>query len=147
LKEKLTIAARKNRTHSIAEPGKKGWLWYACAAAVLFLLVSVYVLMDTTKSSQELHLTYFDVTDVTSLINRAGSNNKDLARAQQLFEEQDYESALIIFNENFERSRNSNASLHLYKGIAEMELEQYEDAMHTFQSLTETGLLDAPKGY
>lgn len=122
----------------------KRWFLYA-SAAVIALLICFYVVLNTSSSPLELYASYLDTSEIPSLIARGDEN--ELVNAQRLFEKEMYTEALVLFNEKLSNSDNQYATLALYVGISQMELDQYKDAESTFDTLIASATLDAPKGY
>ena len=120
------------------------WFLYA-SAAVIALLVYISIFKPST-SSQELYATYIEDTNLPSFISREDSNENHLIRAQQFFEDKNYEKALVIFKKKLKNSSKPEAALYLYTGIAQMELDEFETAEKTFDILIHSDLIDASKG-
>lgn len=120
------------------------WFLYA-SAAVIALLVSIYV-FKPSASPQELYLAYIDNSVLPSYISREDSGENNLIRAQQFFENKKYEKALDIFEKELKNSSTPDAAIYLYKGIAHMELDEFEEAEKTFDTLIDSDLIDASKG-
>jgi len=125
---------------------KTNYNWYLYAAAMIVLLIIVAPIINTSPSSSELYASYINTTELPSLSIR-GNKNEDLrTKAQHLFEQKKYNEALSIFNNELDLSKKQTATVYLYMGIAQMELNQFEKAAHTFEALINSGLMDAPKG-
>jgi hypothetical protein len=122
----------------------KKWFLYA-SAAVIALLISISVFYPTF-SSQKLYADYIITTELPSFISREDSNQNSLVKAQQFFENKEYAKSLVIFKNEKQVSEKQNATLYLYTGIAQMELNKFKDAEITFNELISSDLLDAPKG-
>jgi len=119
--------------------------WIYSSAAMIALLISVYALFFKSVSTQELYAEYIEKTELPSLIVR-GENQNKLALAQQYFENSEYDKALEIFKKEIENTKIQDATIYLYIGISQLELNQFDDAEKTFDLLIESDLIDAPKG-
>ena len=113
---------------------------------MIILLIAIVPFVNNPSSSTELYTSYINTTELPSLSIR-GNENKDIrTKAQHLFEQKKYKEALVIFNNELDLSKKQTATVYLYMGIAQMELNQFEKAAHTFDALINSGLMDAPKG-
>lgn len=120
------------------------WLLYL-SAAIIAVLIAVNGLLPSTYTPEELYANYYDSQELPSLVVR-GENQSELAQAQLFFEKGDYLSALPVIEEQLVHESGQKATLYVYKGIAEMELNQYTSAAQTFETLSTSELLDASKG-
>lgn len=120
------------------------WILYA-SAAVIALFISIAVFYPN-QDPQDLYTQYIAETNLPSFISREDSNENMLIRAQQLFENKEYEKALIIFNDELKITNSADGALYLYIGISQMELEAYAEAEKTFNTLISSNLIDAEKG-
>lgn len=85
-------------------------------------------------------------TNLPSFISREDANKNNLIKAQQLFENKEYEKVLIIFKRELKISDSPDGALYLYTGIAQLELDAYTEAEKTFNKLISSDLIDAQKG-
>lgn len=146
LKEELK---RVNEKQKELEVSSKHINWkriLVSSAAILAIMFSVYMFTNDNVSSQDLYVEYFDVSELPSLVSRDDSNNQ-LAKAQLLFEDANYNDALQLLNKEATNKDNVNGSLLIYKGVSEMQLGNFNDAKSTFDSLINSDFLDAEKGY
>ena len=137
-----------NAKYQAEKPQKKinfkPWLFYM-SAAIIAVLIAVNGLMPTSHTPEQLYVDYYEAKDLPSLVVR-GENEVQLVIAQQHFEGGNYAQALPIFNEQLANNSPQKATLYVYKGITEMELKHYEAAAQTFNTLSNSNLLDASKG-
>ena len=117
------------------------------SAAMIVLLIAIVPFVNNSSSSSELYASYMNTTELHSLSIRGNDSNDVRTKAQHLFEQKKYKEALVIFNNELDLSKKQTATVYLYMGIAQMELNQFEKATHTFDALLNSGLMDAPKGY
>ena len=124
----------------------KKWPLYS-SAAVIALLISVYLFNPKNQTSEEIYLSYITTTGLPSIINR-GEENKfaQLFQAQRYFENKEYSSAINLLSEEFKNYSN-NSNIYLYLAISQMELNQFQEAEKTLDSLINSNLIDAEKGY
>ncbi len=143
-KIKKTIQNVNNSYQSRTIKKHKKWGLYA-SIAVIVVLFSIYMFIDSSFSSQELYTHYLRNEDLPSLITRAHHKNI-LAEGQEYFENKDYDKAVVIFKNEFQKNEKQNATIYLYLGIAQMELNEFKNAETTFNALISSDLIDAPKG-
>lgn len=118
--------------------------FFYMGAAVIALLISIYLFSPKPPySSEKLYTQYIESTDLPSLVTREQGENV-LAKGQSFFEAKAYEKAIPIFKNRLEL--DNNATVYLYLGISQMELNRFSEAEKTFNSLINSNLLDAPKG-
>jgi hypothetical protein len=123
----------------------KLYKWIVPLVAASVALFFVFNIFTRSTSSLDLYNEYSDKGDLPSLVIR-GESSSNLSKAQQLFENNNYENALTIFESALNNSEDK-ATLYLYKGISETELEEFAEAEKTFNELINSDLLDASKGY
>ncbi len=119
------------------------WVSFASAAAIAFI-ISLNVL--NTASPNELYEVYSTDKNLPSYVSREDGNENELIKAQLLFENKEYEQSLALFLNELKNSDSPDAGLYLYTGIAQTELNDFEEAEKTFNALLKSDLLDAQKG-
>lgn len=144
LKEELKRVNEKHK-EDVSTPNRFNWKRVlVSSAAVLAIMFSIY-LFTNNSTTEELYVEYLNVSDLPSLVSRDDTSNQ-LTKAQELFEAAKYSETLTILNKAM-TSEEDNASLLLYKGISEMELNRFAKANTTFNTLISSNLLDAQKGH
>lgn len=142
---KNTIKEVQNEYKNNTSKNKRPWLYYL-SAALIAMLITIITLMPQEKSSQELYVDYFELSDIPSLVSRGNGEDASLIDAERYFEDGNYNEALNILIPKASTDTKSKASILLYKGISEMELEQFDNAHATFDQLSNSNLIDAPMG-
>tara|TARA_R110002111_G_scaffold69471_4_gene112460 strand:+ start:12545 stop:13321 length:777 start_codon:yes stop_codon:yes gene_type:complete len=122
--------------------GNKYHLFYYLAAASIVALLGFQFFFNQMVSNQELYNEFVALNDLPSFVSRSDEVTQ-LTEAQQLFEEKNYKKALEVFNS----FKEQDGALAIYKGIAQAELGNYNEAEKTFNTLINSNLLDAEKGY
>ena len=120
-------------------------LFYYLAAASIVVLLGFQLFFNQGISHQDLYNDYIALDDLPSFVSRGGDENQ-LIKAQELFEDRKYEDALVIFKSQIDLA-GRGGDLVIYKGISELELKKYNEAEETFNTLINSNLLDAEKGY
>lgn len=117
------------------------------SAAVIAILLSITFLFPSHPSNTKLYEEYLQLESLPSIVSRGSEDEKDLVKAQQFFEQGHYSEVINLLNEVVSNSSENSGTIYLYLGISQMELNQYEAAVSTFTSLTESTAMDAEKGY
>ncbi len=121
------------------------WILYS-SAAMIAVIVGLFAWFNTNESPQDLYASYFDPTDLTSVAVRGDSTEDLLIQAEIAFEDKDYKKTLSIIDEQLKDLQNSKSAVYLYKGISHMELNEFNAAEDTFNTLIDSNLMDAEKG-
>lgn len=126
---------------------KINWKIYVTAAAVLLVVFSLLFLLPNTKTPQQLYAESLNLSELPSITVRGeiGSKNS-LTKAQNAFESGAYKDALELLSSEEHAFKKRRGILLLYKGISHMELENYDEALKNFNTLSSSNLIDAPKG-
>ncbi|MCD2260455.1 CDC27 family protein [Psychroserpens luteolus] len=124
---------------------KKSYVYIAIAASLLLLLTIPFVL-NSNLSYDELYANYSDYSNLPSFVSRNNAAQNRLAEAEELFKNKNYKDALELFQSNLEAS-NNKGSIYIYQGLSQIELQQYNHAEQTFNTLIGSGLIDSEKGY
>jgi len=120
------------------------WISFASAAAIAFIIA--LKVFNTNVSSYELYESYSNHSNLPSYISREDGNENDLIKAQLLFENKEYEKSMQLFRKELKNSSKPDAGIYLYLGIAQTELDDFGSAEKTFNTLSNSDLLDAQKG-
>lgn len=143
----LTLRATLQRIHTRladqpADDKIRKWrfTWaYQAAAVLLLLIVSAgiyYYVQDDTMSSEQLYSMYYQPDDAVMIMRAGASGTHDgqLMEALKKYEAQDYQGALQLFKQG-----ESNLLVHFYSGLAYMEINNYEEAINSFQKIMDEG--------
>ena len=120
-------------------------IYYYLAAASVVVFLGFQFFFNQNVSNQDLYNDYVGLSDLPSFVSRNDEANT-LSEAQNLFEAKKYDEALTIFQSQPDDVENKSNVL-IYQGIAQTELGRYKEAEDTFNSLINSDLLDAKKGY
>ncbi|MFD2568440.1 tetratricopeptide repeat protein [Pseudotenacibaculum haliotis] len=123
---------------------KNLWLYTAATAVLIFFVVNVFMLKP--KSNEELFSKYIQKTDLFALIDRGYVGNDSLlSKAQDYFDNKEYQKAADILTQVVDSSKNSN--VYIYLAISQIELNEFDKAEKTLNKLILSRLLDAQKAY
>lgn len=117
---------------------------YIAAAASIALLISIFFWNETNESSSSLYTEYIELSTLPSLAERRNESSDVLLNAQRQFENKSYTEAINILQEAIKDTTDHRAVKYVYLGIAQMESHQFDDAMHTFETLAQSDFIDAP---
>jgi len=135
--ESVSLSHRKNHKSS-------NRYFYAGIAAVIVVFFTITFLIKSNLDSSELYVFYSDYSGLPTFVNRG--SGKVLENAEELFKNGRYAEALQIFSENSSQSDNK-ATIYIYQGLSQIELNQFSNAEATFNSLINSNLIDSQKGY
>jgi len=111
--------------------------YYAAASAALLIAMGGLVqrIASPDLGTGEVFDKYYAPYEIT-VTHRSGNTEVDrlLLNAFEKYEEQNYEQALVLFEEVLE-SRNNDMALNLYSGISYMEEEEYQKAKTSFNNI------------
>ena len=111
----------------------------AAASFVVLLIItslSLYFLRpDGNMSNDSLFKIYYQ-PDAALLIRGTNSQNAALIQAFQMYENKEYTNALSLFSQVLETDLE-NIPVQFYSGISNIELGQYQDALHPFTYIME----------
>ncbi len=114
-------------------------------AASIALILGYFLLFEKNTTTDSLYAEYKNWDDLPSLTVRADDNDNSLTKGQTAFKNKEYKEASAIFNNYLKNNTNPQATTYL--GVSYIELEEYELAIKTFNSLLEGQSLDRSKGY
>ncbi|MDY8135721.1 hypothetical protein [Aquimarina sp. 2201CG5-10] len=124
---------------------KKTWFLYSSAAAII-IIIGLTIFSSINTSTDTLYAEYSNFSELPSLVDRGNNEERALLiDAQKFFETKEYDQALHILTTNFNDPQDNKAAIFLYTGIAQMELERYDAAEKTFNTLINSKLIDVPK--
>ena len=125
-------------------PKKKNYL--LVAASIAFLLISsIAYYIHEQSTPQKLYAQYYSVTDLPSVLKR-GNQQDNLVKGVLKFNESDYTEALKLFDSYKNLNTDLNPSVYLYTGVANMQLEQYNNALAAFDKMIQSNSIDHSKG-
>jgi len=108
------------------------WKYYAAAAACLALLVTAFLLLQTSKQSHEkLFMKFFQ--PYPNLITTRAQNGSDFQPAMEYYNKGVYDSALIIFKQK----ESLEVQELFYKSICLLATERPNEAITSFEKLVE----------
>ena len=111
----------------------------AAASFVVLLIItslSLYFLQpDGNMSNDSLFKIYYQ-PDAALLIRGTNSQNATLIQAFQMYENKEYTNALTLFSQVLDTD-SENIPVQFYSGISNIELGQYQNALHPFNYIIE----------
>jgi len=104
-------------------------------AASLILLLGITGLLTRHSSDGELYRKYYSRYETAGIVRSGGMNtDQTLMSAMQKFDNQEYESAINLFNEVIARNGNNMAG-HFYSGVSSQETGKYQDAIDEYETV------------
>ncbi len=116
---------------------KKVWTYTAVASVALLIAFGFLFFRNQSMSTEEIFEKYYEPYEVT-MIKRSGDTEADkmLSRALQKYQEKDFETAVVLFEEVLKR-REEDMGSKLYSGISYLEIREYVDASKSFNEIIE----------
>lgn len=122
-------------------------LTYYAAASIVLLFVAYTLFFSVKITPNELYAAYIHQNEIYSTISRGeGDLVQSLIEGETYFKEKKYAEALPIFIKALPSNKNT-ASIYLYTAICQIELDKFVEAETTLNSLINSDLIDAQKGY
>lgn len=123
--EKGTRILRMKPRHAIA----------AVAAVALLLIGSAFVfnmIRNPSMSPEQIYEMYYQPDDAVMVMRSGNTDNNEsmLVEALRKYENEDFEGALKLFKKD-----KSNLMVHFYSGLAYMEIEHFNEAIRSFQTI------------
>ncbi|WP_299135143.1 tetratricopeptide repeat protein [uncultured Tenacibaculum sp.] len=130
--------------------GKIRPLFFISVAASIALLVGVFRFFNNGSPNSnygDLYNEYVTQTTLPTFVNRGDNDTEvNLIEAEKSFKNKDYKKALVIFGKSLLQDKN-NSAVYMYKAISYIELKDYISAEKILDSLINSDLIDAQKGY
>jgi hypothetical protein len=126
------------------KPNRKLYTVLYAAAASIVLFVSIFSWNKTHESPSNLYAEYIELSTLPSLAERGNDSADVLLHAQRQFENKSYTEVISILQEAIKDTTDHRAVKYVYLGIAQMESHQFDDAIHTFETLAQSNFIDAP---
>jgi hypothetical protein len=143
---KASIKKVNDRFVKESPSNKKNYFSYLAIAASVVFLIGYFVFNDSA-SNLELYENYNSWQELPSLISRGDVEDTTLAEAENAFVNKNYEKAHLFFDAYIQNSYTVAGTVLLYQGIVFLELNEYNNALATFNELIESNSLDNSKGY
>jgi len=128
---------------------QRTWLYYA-GAAVAVICISFFINYYNNPSTNALYKEYGNWNDLPSLIVQSDDENI-LAKGEQFFLDAEYEKAIVIFSNKLQNTsiqrQNHDPYILSYLGASYLGLNDYENAILTFDKLLDSNTIDSSKGY
>lgn len=118
--------------------------FYVLAIAASFVL---FIGLFFLNNNQNLYMNYNSWDNLPSLIERGVDQNKTLQDAEVAFVNKDYTAANTLYNTHILNSNTTNTNVYLYYGITQLELNQNDKALDTFDKIINSNALDSSKGF
>ncbi|WP_299314493.1 tetratricopeptide repeat protein [uncultured Aquimarina sp.] len=137
---KVQTNYQKNNTSFL-----KNRLFFSILAAASVAIFVVLYTVSSSNSSQDLYAEFNQWKDLPSLTSR--SDESQLAKGQQLFEQKKYDESYILFKEYIKGKNKLLPSVLIYSGLSALELDKYTEAISYFDQIINSNTIDQSKGY
>ena len=132
--DKSTVLRPKRKSH-----------WAIAMAVAAGLVLIFYLALPKGASIEDLYVEHSNWDELPSLTVKGDANAE--AEIEQLFLQENYGEVISKIDAISIFDQSSASTLLLYKGVSQLELDQYKDALQTFETLIESNLIDNHKGY
>lgn len=122
---------------------KSSWFYSGVAAAVA-LLIALSVFMN--KSPQQLYESYDSWEDLPSVGIKAAASESEAMQMEQAFKNKNYKD-VVLKTDLMIANGEVSSHVFLHRGVAFLELEQYDKALTAFNALIKSDLVDDHMGY
>ncbi|MEZ4875733.1 MAG: hypothetical protein R2793_09870 [Flavobacteriaceae bacterium] len=120
------------------------YYWLAGIASVVLVLWAL--LPKETVGMQDLYLQYYQAEDIGTL-HVKGDDDDPLLQIEKDFRAQNYQATMAKASPILDTLSRPNVTLLLYLGNAQLQLNQFEEAEATFNTIIHSNTLDFHKGY
>ncbi|QXP61392.1 hypothetical protein [Olleya sp. HaHaR_3_96] len=120
----------------------KRYTIFAIAASVV-LLIGLFFF----SNNQNIYNDYNSWQELPSLIERGDSESITLQDAELAFIAKDYLTATTLCSKYLTETKSININVYLYLGIAQLELNQKENALSSFDAMLKSDSIDFSKGF
>lgn len=125
---------------------RRKWYMYS-SAALIALLISVYIINHQNKSYEEIYYYNINKVEIPSAINRGSKDDfEKIILGQNYFNNKEYLKVINIFSKELKQD-NQNSIIYLCSAISQMELNQFQEAERTLNFLLNSDSIDSEKGY
>ncbi len=114
------------------------------AVAACFVLI---VLWPSSMNLNTVYANYSSWNELPSFIVKGDALNTQKTAMERAFKSKKYSDAIALCNTILNNSNTIQPSILIYKGIAQLELDNYEASIKTFTQLYNSNTIDAHKGY
>ncbi|MFT5890986.1 MAG: tetratricopeptide (TPR) repeat protein [Dokdonia sp.] len=125
---------------------KRHWLRPFITSAAAVLLIAIFLLYPKNNDLPSLYNQYNNWDDLPSLTVK-GANEDTVIQLERSFKAKDYQDVIERTEVLLETPNNAISQIHLYQGVAYMEVTSYDKAITTFDALIQSNTIDFHKGY
>ncbi|WP_055447817.1 tetratricopeptide repeat protein [Lacinutrix mariniflava] len=120
---------------------------FLAIAASIVLLIGYFTFFNNDLTNQEIYAQHNSWEELPSLVSRSETNSSLLSNGESAFINKDYKLAEEHFNAYVSNKKEVNINALLYLGVSQLELENYNSALKSFQKIIDSNTLDQSKGY
>ncbi len=143
-KEKVAqFRNREQLRHKVQPNLLRKVVWLTAVAAVLAVLF--YVLIPQKTHVRDFYVQYSNWNELPSLSVKGQEDQDERRQLEFLFDAGNYEKVIEVSNKLQEQLTETDPNVLLYKGVAQLEQNKYQEALHTFDVLEQSNTLDAHK--
>lgn len=122
-------------------------LYFALAVAAALVLFFGILFKDPGLTSAEIYSDNSSWKELPSFVSRGETDTELLSAGEEAFTNKDYSLAEARFSAYLESSHEVNVTALLYLGVSQLEGDNYNAALESFQKIIDSKTLDQSKGY
>ena len=143
LKESIAGVMDENR---VAAGGRNKNFYFLGIAASIIVLMTISIFVFSESNYNELYAQNIGLEEIPSMITRGEEENELINNAQVLFENKKYREAADVFSKYHNSDVDTIDPLsYIYKGVAHLELGEFDKALGQFELLEKTHTLQSKK--
>ncbi|MBL4662750.1 MAG: hypothetical protein JKY22_04150 [Flavobacteriaceae bacterium] len=140
---------REFQNNQMQTTGRKPIVWKRLAVfsgVAASILLVLFFTIQRGDNLDQLYVAHSNWNELPSLTVK-GNSVSDRTEIEQLFILKKYTEVVSNVKKITINSEEKDATLLLYQGVSQLELDQYENALQTFTELTKSNTIDHHKGY
>ncbi|PTX60148.1 tetratricopeptide repeat protein [Kordia periserrulae] len=145
LSQKIRSIQQQKNTAFPKKRNKSYFYIISSAVAIAAVMTLFYFTFMQSITASEAFEQYHDWSTLPSFVEK-GVTDDNRVKAQALFQDGNYQEALHIFMETA-KDTTYDPKVQLYIGICYLELQNYHEAIQTFDELRNSNTLDNHKAY
>lgn len=143
IKQKLRKVQEEHRNNGERPSGRNRLLVAASLTALIIMAGGFFYFNRNTPD--RLYARYYQETDLPSVIKRGGVTDV-LEDGVIAFQNENYEEAISILSSYLDESEDPDPAAYIYRGVSRVWTKDYEQALGDFDSMINSGSIDASQG-
>ncbi|WP_420570897.1 tetratricopeptide repeat protein [Kordia sp.] len=146
LSKKIRDIQQEAHTPQVTKNRKTYFYYISSAVAIAAIMTLFYFTFMQSITATDAFTEYHDWNSLPSFQTKSDTNT-NLAKAATLFQQEKYKEALTAFKKHEHETATYDPKIQLYIGVSYLELDNYHEAIQTFDALLNSDTFDHHKGY